>query len=177
MLDMENLPIPEDHQIELAGQSITIRPIRFSDTEMEADFVRRLSPESRHFRFLGGMRELPESLLKKLCDVDGHHSMAFVATVEQDGKEIEVGVSRFAPNSEDDVREMAITVADEWQHKGLGSILATQLIDFAKGHGIRQLYSLDLADNTAMRHLAKDLGMQAKRDPEDMHQVIYSLAL
>lgn len=156
---------------------LTIRPIRITDAEMEADFVRRLSPESKHFRFLGGIHELSPSMLKEFCNVDGRHSMALVATVQEDGHEIEVGVSRYSPNKDEDYREMTVTVADEWQHLGIGTLLAQQLINFAKEHGVKNLYSVDLADNIHMRQLATDLGMSCRPDPEDHHQVIYSLAL
>lgn len=169
--------IAENHYPTIDGQRITIRPIRITDSKIEADFVRNLSPESSHFRFLGGLKELSSQRVKELCEVDGHHSMAFIATVEDNGKEIEIGVGRYAANSEADTREMAVTVADEWQKKGLGRQLVDQLIEFAKGQGIKQLYSIDLADNIAMRELARDLGMTVKRDPDDAHQVVYSLSL
>lgn len=159
------------------GQVVTIRPIRISDSEMVADFVRALSPQSRNFRFLGGVRELSPQQVKKFCDIDGRHTMAFVATVKDQGKEVEIGVGRYASNSDEDTREMAVTVADEWQQKGLGLQLTNQLIEFAKGHGIKQLYSIDLVNNVAMRELARDLGMTEKRDPDDANQVIYTLAL
>lgn len=167
----------ENHYPTIDGQVVTIRPIRMTDAEMEADFVRKLSPESRHFRFLGGLKELSPQQVKDMCEVDGHHSMAFIATVKENGKETEIGVGRYAADSKADTREMAVTVADEWQKKGLGKLLAEQLMEFAKGHGIKQLYSLDLADNNAMRELAMDLRMTAKQDPDDAHQVIYTLAL
>ena len=157
--------------------AITIRPIRLTDADMEAEFVRRLSPKTRHFRFLAGLKELPPEMLKSFCDVDYHHSMAFVATVSKDGVETEIGVSRYAPNANEDVREMAVTVADDWQHQGIGTSLTEKLIAFAKDHGVKTLYSLDLAENMAMRQLAKEIGMSARRDPEDARQVIYSLTL
>src|SRR5690606_12069221 len=113
------------------SSAVTIRPIRFTDTDMEAEFMHRLSPATKHFRFLGGMRELSPELLKSFCNVDGHYSMAFVATILEDGKEIEIGVSRYAPNANEDVREMAVTVADEWQHHGIGKLLTEKLIEFA----------------------------------------------
>lgn len=169
--------ITENHYPTIDGQVVTIRPIRITDSEIEADFVRKLSPESKHFRFLGGIKELSPQRVKELCEVDGHHSMAFIATIEDNGQVTEIGVGRYTANSKEDTREMAVTVADEWQNKGLGKQLVDQLIGFAKGHGIKQLYSVDLADNTAMRELAKDLGMTAKRDPEDAHMVIYTLSL
>ena len=37
----------------------------------------------------------------------------------------------------------------------------------AKDYGIKQLYSIDLADNSAMRELARDAGMSSQRDPND----------
>lgn len=164
-------------QAQIAGKPVTIRPMCAADADIEAEFVRNLSPQSRHYRFLGGVRDLSDKELKRLCDVDGHRSMAFVATVRENDHETGIGVSRYAPSTSGDTCEMAVTVADAWQNKGLGTRLARQLIQHAREQGVRRLYSSDLADNSAMRHLAGDLGMTAMPDPEDSHQVIYSLTL
>lgn len=161
----------------IAGEAVTIRPIRMADAEMEADFIRRLSAQTKHYRFFGGVKELSPSEVSHLCDVDGRHSMAFVATIRRDGRETEIGVSRYAPNSKSDVREIAVTVADEWQHKGLGTLLMKQLIQSAQSNGVKQLYSIELSDNEPMRALASDLNMSARGDPDDPHQTIYSLKL
>ncbi len=72
---------------------------------------------------------------------------------------------------------MALTVADDWQHRGLGTRLARALIRHAREHGVKKLFSIDLSDNTNMRKLAADLGMKATPDPDDARQVIYSLSL
>jgi len=169
------MPTATEHAI--AGHRVTIRPLQSSDTQMEAEFVRNLSDETKHFRFLGAVKELSTTDLKRLCNIDGQHTMAFVATVREGGRELEVGVSRYAEGSSPDVREMAVTVTDSWQHKGLGRLLARQLIDYARAHGVTQLYSVDFAENTAMQHLAHDLGMTVCRSPDDSTQVIYSLPL
>lgn len=161
----------------VAGESITIRPIRMTDVAMEAAFVRKLSLQTKHFRFFGGVKELSPAELTRFCEVDGLHSMAFVATLQKDGAETEIGVGRYAPNSRADAREMAVTIADDWQHRGLGKLLVNQLVASARDYGVRQLYSVDLADNSAMRELANELGMSAASDPNDVRQVIYSLAL
>ena len=81
--------MPTETQLTIAGEVVTIRPIRITDADMEAAFVRNLSPQSRHYRFLGGVNELSASEVSRLCDVDGKHSMAFVATVRHDGREID----------------------------------------------------------------------------------------
>jgi N-acetylglutamate synthase-like GNAT family acetyltransferase len=90
---------------------------------------------------------------------------------------VEVGVARYSPGTTSNTREMAVTISDEWQHRGLGTTLVKHLIDQAKLNGIKQLYSVDLEDNSAMDALAKDLGMASMRDPSDPRQVIYSLGL
>jgi RimJ/RimL family protein N-acetyltransferase len=169
--------VPTESHATIAGEVVTIRPIRITDADMEAAFIRRLSPQTKHYRFLGGVKELAPGEVSRLCDVDGKHSMAFVATIRHDGRETEIGVSRYAPNSRSDVREIAVTVADAWQHKGLGTMLMKQLLESARSNGVKHLYSIALSDNAAMRALAKDLGMTAKRDPSDSQQTVYSLAL
>ncbi len=169
--------MPNESQLTVAGDVVTIRPIRITDTEMEAAFIRGLSPQSKRYRFLGGVKELSTGEVSRLCDVDGRHSMAFVATIRHDGRETEIGVSRYAPNSSSDVREIAVTVADDWQRKGLGTLLMKQLIQSARNNGVKHLYSTDFADNAGMRALAEDLGMSASRDPSNPQQTIYSLAL
>jgi GNAT superfamily N-acetyltransferase len=159
------------------GQVVTIRPIRSSDTAMEAAFIRKLSLEAKHYRFFGAVKELSAAEIQRLCTADGPHEMAFVATVQEEDREVEIGVCRYAPDSKADVREMAVTIADKWQHKGLGKLLITHLVSAARQFGVRKLYSLELADNTMMRQLAQEVGMSAGRDPSDAHQVVYSLAL
>ncbi len=82
-------------------------------------------------------------------------------------------MSRYAGYPGDGVGELAITVADARQHKGLGRLLFNQLITYAKAHGMKQLYSVELADNIAMRELANEFRMSVKRDPDDPSQVIF----
>src|SRR5208282_6713184 len=136
--------------IQRFDETLTIRPIQIGDVEMMQDFIRRLSPEAKRFRFLGGVSELPSPELRRLCDVDGKYSMAFVATVLRNGREVEIGVARYAPYAGSNSREIAVTVADEWQHRGLGTTLVKHLIETAKLNGVTHLYSVGLADNRAV---------------------------
>ncbi|MAD15217.1 MAG: GNAT family N-acetyltransferase [Alteromonadaceae bacterium] len=163
----------------LDGKKITIRPINLKDKALEADFVKNLSAQTKHYRFLGGINALSESMLKTLCTIDGEDSMAFIAT-EHDpitGTEKEIGESRYAYTGDKSAHEIAITISDAWQHKGLGKLLTEHLIDYAKVHNIGSLYAIELADNQDMRALARELNMSEKRDRDDAHQVIYSLTL
>src|SRR5580698_11649832 len=135
----------------LAGHAVTIRPIRTSDAAMEATFIRKLSLQTKHYRFFGGVKELSATEIRRLCDADGPEAMALVATVQDAGCEVEIGVCRYAPNSNADVREMALTIADEWQHKGLGKLFMQHLISSAKQYGVRRPHPQPPAHNALQR--------------------------
>ncbi len=103
--------------------------------------------------------------------------MAYVATVRHDGTEIQIGVSRYDAKSRSDDAEMAVAVADEWQRRGLGTMLVKELVQTARSNGVKRLYSIALVGNVAMRALAKNLGMNARQDSSNLNQIMYSLAL
>lgn len=169
----------DEHWIEPLsdGSHVLIRPIRPEDREREVEFIRNLSPQARHFRFLGAVKEVSPALLDTLMQADHKHRMAFVALVHQDGELIEVGVSRYATTEENGQCECAVTVADAWQHRGLGTALMRHLIETARQNGFKQMYSVDAAANTHLQALAHDLGFQRTRDPQDATQVIHRLKL
>jgi GNAT superfamily N-acetyltransferase len=166
-----------ESDITIKSQYIHIRPISSKDIEKEKKFVAELSPESRHFRFLSSIRNLTEKEAYDLCDIDYDNKMAFIAVIkDSDNIEQEIGVSRYATDNNNEC-ECAVTVAEEWKNHGLGKILMDKLIDFARSKGKKVIYSIDLADNTNMNHLAKNLGMTSKHDPEDATMVRYELKL
>jgi N-acetylglutamate synthase-like GNAT family acetyltransferase len=97
--------------------------------------------------------------------------------VEEKGRKVAIGVCRYALGGESDVRETAITIADEWQQSELAKLLMQHLLASARQYGIRRLYTTEFADNQTMRRFALNFGMAAERDPGDATQVVYSLAV
>jgi GNAT superfamily N-acetyltransferase len=168
--------VPHIHE-KIDNVTITIRPMTLQDTEIESNFVHNLSFESKHNRFLEGINELSTTMLKRLCDIDGKTAMAFIATIQHQTKEQQIGVSRYASNPDTNESEMAVTVADEWQRKGIAKLLMKPLIEYAKNNGVITLYSIDFANNTAMHYLAKDLGMSCEKVAEDARLLKYSLKI
>lgn len=159
------------------GTHVVIRPIRKEDAALERAFIKRLSPESRRLRFLGQMNEASDALVKALTDIDYRRDVAFVALVHREGEKREIGVARYGTNDDGTACECAVTVADEWRNRGLGVALMRHLIEVARSRGVRSMFSIDEADNGAMRDLAKFLGFRRARDPDDATQVIHTLAL
>ncbi|WP_257388529.1 GNAT family N-acetyltransferase [Tahibacter caeni] len=158
------------------GTHVLIRPIGKADAGLERDFIRRLSPQSRRLRFLGQIGEPSAELIRRLTDIDYEHDMALVALLHRDGAKQEVGVARYGVSA-DGSCECAVTVSDEWQNRGLATVLMTHLIAIARDRGIREMVSIDLAENGAMRDLAAGLGFRREPDPDDAMQVIHRLTL
>ena len=168
-----------EHWIEALdnGTHVLVRPLQAKDREREKAFIERLSPESRHFRFLCQVKEPGKAMLDQLMQVDPDRQAASVALPHVDGELQEVGISRYAAAVGNDTCECAVTVLDSWQHHGLGRLLLRHLIDHAKAKGLRQMYSIDSAANQPMRDLAKAAGFTTAADPDDLSQVIHRLNL
>jgi acetyltransferase len=149
------------------GTAVTIRPIRPDDAEIEQEFVRNLSDESRYFRFRDATRELSPRMLAHLTRVDYDRHLALIAVTEQKGREIQLGVARYVADADRRRCEFAIAVADEWQRKGLGTRLMEALIAAARAAGMREMYGEVLAGNPKMLEFAGRLGFRVFTDEND----------
>lgn len=158
------------------GTLVLIRPIGKDDGALERAFIERLSPESREYRFLGQVK-VSDDLVRGLTDVDYQRDMAFIALRHGAGEKREIGVSRFCIAKDGQSCECAVAVSDEWQHKGLGTLLMRHLIEVARQRGIKRMVSVDMAGNVAMRKLAESLGFDRKIESDYPSQVIHTLDL
>jgi len=149
------------------GTDVLIRPIRPEDAELEAEFVRNLSPQTKYFRFMTTLNELPPAMLARLTQIDYDREMAFIAVTTQNGKEIELGVARYAVNPDGETCEFAIVVADAWQHRGLARKLMQVLIETARNRGLKEMRGVFLANNERMLRFVASLGFTLSDDPED----------
>lgn len=158
------------------GTAVTIRPLRPEDIGIEREFIQRLSPQSRRFRFLSTFAVPSERLLEQLTKLDAATGAAFVAIAVESGVEREVGVARISAVG-DGRAEFAVTVRDDWQHKGLGTLLTKHVIEAARQRGLSAVYSVDASENHPMNAFAKTLGFVSDVNPKDATEVIHSLRL
>ncbi|HYE35204.1 GNAT family N-acetyltransferase [Methylocaldum sp.] len=155
-------------QYQLAdGTNITIRPIRPEDAEIEKRFVKQLSPEAKFFRFMNSLQELSQDMLIRLTQLDYDRELALVAIVDSGAEETEIGVARYFTNPDGETAEFALVVADEWQHRGLGTRLMSCLIDAARERGLRLLVGEVLANNVKMLGLMKRLAFACRAKADD----------
>jgi GNAT superfamily N-acetyltransferase len=158
------------------GSEVTIRPLIPQDAGIERDFIMRLSPQSRRYRFLDSIASPSEQMLDRLTNLDETTEAAFVALTVESGAECEVGVARMSAVG-DGRAEFAVTVRDDWQHRGLGTLLTKHVIGTARQRGLNALYSVDASDNRPMRQFAKALGFVTDVNPQDATEVIHTLRL
>jgi acetyltransferase len=158
------------------GGEYTIRPIHPDDAQMLQDLVQNLSPESRYYRFVSSMTELPPSMLSRLTLIDYDREMALVAIHRErkagdNGEMVEteriVGVSRYITNPDKSSCEFSLVVADDFNGKGLGSRLMLSIMEEARDKGLTEIEGLVLANNPGMLKLMKGLGFQIKPFAED----------
>jgi len=146
------------------GTLVLVRPIRPDDKGLLRNGFDRLSPASRYRRFLAPVEELSETELKYLTEIDYVDHFAWAA-VRADRRDEGMGVARYIRLKEEPhVAEAAVTVVDEYQGRGLGTLLLALLGAAALAAGVRFFRAYGLADNSPMRDLLDSLGARTEFD-------------
>jgi acetyltransferase len=149
------------------GAPVLIRRIRPDDKEFLARGLRMLSDRSVQRRFLTSKRTFSKSELRYLTEVDGRDHVALVAESLTVGARRIIGVARFIRwRDNPDAAEAAIVVADDWQGRGLGSLLARELARRARGVGVKRFTATMAADNLPAHRLMQKLSAHL----EERHQ-------
>lgn len=163
---METGPDFQEEHVLSDGTSVAVRHIRPEDAaELKRGFD-KLSPQSRYRRFLGGVTSLSDAQLRYLTEVDGHNHVAIVATTEPPGggEPVGLGVARYVRATDDpEVAEVAITVQDEWQGRGLGRLLGLVLARAALERGVKRFRGEILEDNDVVQALLADCGATVRK--------------
>ena len=125
----------------------------------QAEAARRARPA---LRFLSRKDELSAAELHYFTDVDHHDHEALGALDHARGGG--VGIARYIRDRGDPhTAEIAVTIVDDWQGRGLGTELLARLSDRACQEGIRRFTALVAADNAAMAGLLRNFGGEQVR--------------
>ncbi|MDJ0741397.1 MAG: bifunctional acetate--CoA ligase family protein/GNAT family N-acetyltransferase [Gammaproteobacteria bacterium] len=150
------------------GTDVSVRPIRPEDAEIEQDFVQNLSPESKYFRFMQSMDKLTPMMLARFTQIDYDREMALVAVINEHTPQARIlGVARYVSNPDRQSCEFALTVADDWQKKGIGRQLMQRLMTVARDRGIEIMEGEVLSANSKMLRLCERLGFRAAHQPDE----------
>ena len=140
------------------GEPVMVRTLRPQDAARLQTYVQGLAAESRRNRFLGAVNELAPTKLEYVLHMDRPGELALMAFAggDHEAAMIAEAIQVIAPDSER--CEMALSVADGWQRRGLGTLLLRNVECRARILGARYLFGEVLRTNTAMKCLARSEG-------------------
>ncbi len=136
---------------------MTLRPITPEDAPLVVASFERLSKESRYRRLFTHKEVLTADELAYLVNVDHQNHEAIIAIDPSNGDA--VGVARYIRSEADhEVAEVAVTVADDWQRRGLGRALLARLAYRARREGVRMFSAFVMTENPGAVKLLKGVG-------------------
>ncbi len=141
-----------------SGDQVCLRRIRPSDKEAMRRAFAELSAHSRHMRFFVAKQVLSDEELRYFTETDGWEHFALGAvSLQEDGREGDgLGIARFFRLTNDpECAEVALTVIDRMQGKGIGRALLERLIEAARERDIRRFRFECLAHNQEMQQLVR----------------------
>jgi acetyl coenzyme A synthetase (ADP forming)-like protein len=149
------------------GSTVHVRPIRPGDERCLLDLLTSLSADARTLRFFSAGVDLAE-LARHDSHIDYEERFGLVATTGPDGRIVgHASYARIDPER----AEVAFTIADEYQGRGLGTLLLGQLAEMAAASGITEFRAVVLPSNYRMLGVFRDSGFPVitHTGPDEIH--------
>jgi len=147
----------------LDGRPVLVRAIRPEDKAILREGFRRLSPQSVYLRFFQAKKELSESELRYLTEVDFESHVALLAILDEEGLELGIGVGRYIVEPGTRSAEVAFTVDETHHGLGVGTLLLRHLARIARSQGLEEFRAYVLAENRAMLEVFENAGFPLER--------------
>ncbi len=144
--------------------NLMVRPIRPDDSAALVRFAENTSASDLRLRFHGAIGHITEATAARLCQIDYDREMVLVAEEPGGGH---AGIVRLIFDPDFQTAEVALIVKSDMQRRGLGALLLEHAIDYARSRGAHRLTGDVLSDNRTMLDLARRLGANLHRYPED----------
>jgi GNAT superfamily N-acetyltransferase len=147
------------------GSRVRLRPIVPEDRSLLLEAFERLSEESKYRRFMGGIKSLTSHNLAYLTELDYVNHFAWIAFAPDAPGTPGVAVARYVRlRDEPEAAEAAVTVVDDWQGKGLGTLMLDALGAVAVENGIRRFRAYVLVENRPMLEILRSMGTRIAVD-------------
>jgi RimJ/RimL family protein N-acetyltransferase len=162
------------------GTKVLIRAIRPDDKDGFARAFEHLSDTTIYRRFFAQKKQITEKELKIATEIDFVRVVALVTEIEKNGERSLIGACRYVAIDENDPprrAEVAFTVFDAWQGKGLGKLLFKHLVDIGKSMGIGRFEAVVLSENVGMRKIFSSVGLKKVNIRSDVREVHFDIYL
>ena len=148
------------------GTDAFVVPLERADRAALVAEFETLSPESQRRRFLAPVRHLSDAMLDHLVDdVDGVDHIALVLCAETSPDVYDpVALARMVRYADvTDAADLAVTVKDEWQGRGVATVLLEVLMR-RRPAGVDRIVTEVLQDNPASLGMLRRLGAVSLED-------------
>jgi len=153
----------EIHRTLPSGIQLFLRPIKFTDEPLLKDFLYSLSEESMYRRFISKRTDIPHEQLQQYVVIDYTKEMAILGIMEHEEYEEIVGVGRYCVDETIHTAEVAFAVRDDYQRKGIGTMLLSYITYLAKRQGLLGFTAEVLANNQPMLHTFEKAGFTIEK--------------
>jgi acetyltransferase len=150
------------------GTPIILRPIRPEDEPAWQDLLKRCSDESIRLRFRAILKRSAHEVATRYCFVDYDREMAIVAEIDGADRTLIIGMGNLFAEPDGKSAEYAVLVADDWQRRGLGTLLTNFCLRIATQWGRQSVYAETTYSNYRMTSLFEKLGFQSRRQEDEV---------
>ena len=158
------------------GFHVLVRPLLYSDRRELAVGYQHLSQEAKRLRFFHEKPDLSDADVEYLTNLDYASHFAFAAFAVDEPGQPGIGVARYIVDAADPTRaEVAVTVLDDYQQRGVGALLFLLLLERARDHGVSTFVSYVLWDNTVALDACRDAGARIEREEPGVARAEFDL--
>ncbi|UKY47937.1 bifunctional GNAT family N-acetyltransferase/acetate--CoA ligase family protein [Streptomyces inhibens] len=141
------------------GSTVRLRPACQEDRGQVLQLYDEMSADNLRRRFFAASRRSGEQAADRLCAPPGPGHRTLVAV---HGDRL-VGVAEYETIDDPASAEIALAVADDFHHRGVGTLLLEHLVHTARENGVAVLTADVLADNHPVHRVFADLGLHVTR--------------
>jgi GNAT superfamily N-acetyltransferase/acyl CoA:acetate/3-ketoacid CoA transferase beta subunit len=149
------------------GTQIHFRPIHPTDEPAMRDLFYALSQETIYYRFMSRPKHIPHKEIHDFIFIDHRTDVAIVATMPEAYGDDIIAIGRYYLDETSNMAEVAFTVRDDWQNRGIGSFLLQHLTNIARRNGIRGFTAEVLRTNQAMQRVFQKSNLNISSRPTE----------
>jgi acetate---CoA ligase (ADP-forming) len=142
------------------GESVFLRTATVDDIPAVEQLMGSVSRESLQMRFMGAVACVARSVVETLCTGDPHDRLSLLAIVGQGPDAQVVGMGNYLSLGPNEKAEVAFLVRDDFQGRGISTLLLERLAGIAAGCGLVGFEAEVLYDNQAMINVFRDSGFE-----------------
>jgi RimJ/RimL family protein N-acetyltransferase len=178
-LDTEKVAYPEElehYETLRDGTEIFFRPVRPTDETALSEMLYSLSASSVRTRYMTYTMAFPHKHVQRLTNIDYRQDLCIVGTVPSVSGEQIVAIAQYFLDPKTRAAEVAFLVQDEWQQKGMGTLLLDYLTQIARQRGVKQFYAKVLPTNKSMLAIFHNSGYKVGTEFDgEVYSIKYDL--